>query len=91
MCSAALTPRASLRVNTASAEPCTLGKSQQTMHRIVASHLSSFVNEQAIGSDAESVRFEKFVNYAILSQKISTPFDLEHVVSTLRCNGGQDA
>jgi hypothetical protein len=51
------------------------------MHRIVASHLSSFVEEQALEADAESVRFEKFANYAILSQKISTPFDLEQATT----------
>ncbi len=51
------------------------------MHRIVASHLSSFIEEQALEADTEAVQFEKFVNYAILSQKISTPFDIEQVTT----------
>ena len=51
------------------------------MHRIVANHLQSFVEEHALDADDQSVKFEKFVNYAVLSQKVSTGFDVEHVTT----------
>jgi hypothetical protein len=47
------------------------------MHRIVASHLASFVEDHGLQSDVESERFEKFVNYAILSQKITSSFEID--------------
>jgi hypothetical protein len=51
------------------------------MHRIVANHLQSFVEEHALEADDQSVKFEKFVNYAVLSQKVSTGFDVENVTT----------
>jgi hypothetical protein len=51
------------------------------MHRIVASHLASFVEDHGLQSDAESEQFEKFVNYAILSQKISSSFEIDQVTT----------
>ena len=51
------------------------------MHRIVANHLQSFVEEHALEADEQSVKFEKFVNYAVLSQKVSTGFDVENVTT----------
>lgn len=51
------------------------------MHRIVASHLASFVEEHGLQADTESVHFEKFVNFAILSQKISSSFEIDQVTT----------
>ncbi|MBK9579436.1 MAG: AIPR family protein [Fibrobacterota bacterium] len=51
------------------------------MHRIIKSHLDSFCINQGIQNDDESVKFEKFANYAILSGKASTAFDLDDVTT----------
>lgn len=49
------------------------------MHRIVKAHLVSFVESFGLGADEESVQFEKFSTYCILSNRIGSTFDLDDV------------
>lgn len=51
------------------------------MHRIIASHLSNFVAENGIESDSEATQFEKFANFAVLSSKIASGFELDEVTT----------
>ncbi len=51
------------------------------MHLIVKSHLNSFVESHGIQSDDESVQFEKFVNYSIISSRFSCAYDLDDVTT----------
>ena len=51
------------------------------MHRIVASHLKSFITENGIEGDSEAVQFEKFANYSVLAAKIPPGFELEEVTT----------
>ncbi|MCM2286137.1 MAG: AIPR family protein [Desulfobacula sp.] len=51
------------------------------MHRIVESHLNNFVSENGIDADSEATRFEKFANYAVLSSKIASGFELDEVTT----------
>lgn len=49
------------------------------MHRIVKSHLASFVNSFGLEADDESVQFEKFTTYCVLSNRFGSTFDLDDV------------
>lgn len=51
------------------------------MNRIVTSHLNNFVKENGIESDSESTQFEKFANFAVLSSKIVSGFELDEVTT----------
>lgn len=51
------------------------------MHRIVKAHLDSFVNSFGLEADEESVQFEKFATYCVLSNRFSLAFDLDDVVT----------
>ncbi|BES69707.1 AIPR family protein [Marinobacter nanhaiticus D15-8W] len=51
------------------------------MHRIVASHLDSFVDQYALAADDRTVQFEKFANFAVLSGKLATSVDLDDVTT----------
>lgn len=51
------------------------------MHRIVKAHLESFVKGFALEGDDESVQFEKFVNYSVVTAKIGTQYDLDDVTT----------
>ncbi len=51
------------------------------MDRILASHLKQFSAEQAIDLEDESVRFEKFVNYAVLQSQIAKRLDVDLVTT----------
>lgn len=51
------------------------------MNRIVTSHLNNFVKENGIESDSESTQFEKFANFAVLSSKIASGFELDEVTT----------
>lgn len=42
------------------------------MHRIIESHLNSFVSEYALQSDCDATKFEKFSNFSILSGKLAS-------------------
>lgn len=47
------------------------------MHRIVASHLNSFVGEYALKADDLALQFEKFANYVVLSSKLASSIELD--------------
>jgi hypothetical protein len=49
------------------------------MHRIIKAHLESFVKSFGLGADDESVQFEKFATYCVLSNRFSAAFDLDDV------------
>ena len=51
------------------------------MHRIVASHLKNFVAENGLQADSEPTYFENFTNYAVLSSKIASGFELDEVTT----------
>jgi hypothetical protein len=51
------------------------------MHRIIGAHLNSFVESNGFQQLEESVQFELFSNFTILSSRISTGFDLEDVTT----------
>lgn len=51
------------------------------MDRILRSHLKQFSTEQAIESENESTRFEKFVNFAVLQSKIAKRLDVDLVTT----------
>lgn len=51
------------------------------MHRIVSSHLDSFVGENALDADTRQVQFEKFANFAVLSGKLATTIELDDVTT----------
>lgn len=51
------------------------------MHRIVASHLDSFVSQYALDADERTLQFEKFSNFAVLSGKLATAVDLDDVTT----------
>ncbi|WP_041350801.1 AIPR family protein [Nitrosococcus watsonii] len=51
------------------------------MHRIVASHLNSFVGEYALEADNPTLQFEKFANYAVLSSKLASSIELDDVTT----------
>ena len=59
------------------------------MHRIVESHLNNFVSGNGIEADSEATRFEKFANFAVLSSKITSGFELDEV-STGEDDDGTD-
>jgi hypothetical protein len=49
------------------------------MHRIVKAHLESFTKSFGLEADPESVQFEKFATYCVLSSRFSAAFDLDDV------------
>ena len=51
------------------------------MHRIVASHLASFVNEYALEADDQVTQFEKFANFSVLSNKLASAIELDDVTT----------
>lgn len=51
------------------------------MHRIVSSHLDSFVGQYALNADERTLQFEKFANFAVLSSKLATLPDLDDVTT----------
>lgn len=59
------------------------------MDRIIKAHLDQFSREQAIESEEESVRFEKFANFAILQSLVAKRLDVE-LVTTGEDDDGTD-
>ncbi|MCB1047535.1 MAG: AIPR family protein [Calditrichaeota bacterium] len=51
------------------------------MHRIVSSHLDSFVAQNALEADERTVQFEKFANYTVMSGKVAAVVDLDEVTT----------
>lgn len=51
------------------------------MHRIVSSHLDSFVEQYALDGDERTVQFEKFANFAVMSGKVATSVDIDEVTT----------
>lgn len=51
------------------------------MHRIIKSHLESFVKSNGLEQLDESVQFEMFVNYSIMSAKMIGPIEIENVTT----------
>lgn len=52
------------------------------MHRIIKSHLENFSNSFGLTDLDEADQFENFVNYAVLTPKISTTFELSDVTTS---------
>lgn len=57
------------------------------MNRIIKGHLDSFVKSHGLDTDDESVQFEKFVNFSILTPKVASSFDLENVTTSTGDDG----
>jgi len=51
------------------------------MHRIIKSHLESFVKSEGLGHLDESVQFEMFVNYSIMSSKMTGTIEVENITT----------
>lgn len=51
------------------------------MHRIVKTHLQSFVSSFSLQADDEAKQFEKFAAYSVISNRFSGSFDLDDVVT----------
>jgi hypothetical protein len=51
------------------------------VHRIVKSHLASFVSEFGYESDPESTQFEKFCNFCFLQTKVAGKLDVDDVTT----------
>ena len=51
------------------------------MHRIIKSHLENFSKSFGLADLDESEQFEMFVNYAVLTPKVSTTFELGDVTT----------
>ena len=49
------------------------------MHRIVKAHLESFTKSFGLEADPESIQFEKFATYCVLSSRFGAAFDLDDV------------
>lgn len=52
------------------------------MHRIIKSHLESFVKSNGFEQLEESVQFEMFVNYSIMSAKMIGPIEIENITTS---------
>lgn len=57
------------------------------MHRIVKSHLDSYVQSQGLAGDDEATQFEKFANFSVLSNCCSSGFDIDEVTTGAREDG----
>jgi hypothetical protein len=51
------------------------------MHRIIKSHLESFVSSFSLEAEEEAKQFEKFATYSVISNRFSSTFDLDDVVT----------
>ena len=51
------------------------------MHRIVKAHLESFVKSFGLAADDEATQFEKFATHCVVSNRFSSTFDLDDVVT----------
>lgn len=51
------------------------------MHRIIKSHLESFVSSHGLEQHDESVQFEMFVNFAVMSSKMIGTVDIDNVTT----------
>ena len=51
------------------------------MHRIIKSYLDSFVKSFGLQQELESVQFEMFTNYVIVSSKVTSQFELDDVTT----------
>lgn len=51
------------------------------MHRIVKAHLDSFVKSFGLEADNEASQFEKFAAHCVISNRYSSSFDLDDVVT----------
>ncbi|XRD91030.1 AIPR family protein [Dyella nitratireducens] len=51
------------------------------MHRIIKAHLESFVRSFGLDADDEATKFEKFSTHCVVSNRYSSTFDLDDVVT----------
>lgn len=51
------------------------------MHRIVSSHLDSFIEQYALEADERTLQFEKFANFAVLAGKAASAIDIDEVTT----------
>ena len=56
-------------------------REQFEMHRIVRSHLDSFVRSWSLEAEDEATQFEKFANHAVISSRFSSSYDLDNVTT----------
>lgn len=57
------------------------------MHRIVKAHLDSFVSSFGLESEDEASQFEKFANYAVISSKYASAYEIDDVTTGLGEDG----
>lgn len=57
------------------------------MHRIINAHLKSFVDSHGLNSMEESVQFEMFVNYSLLTNKMIGEVDIDNVTTGIGDDG----
>jgi hypothetical protein len=57
------------------------------MHRIIKAHLDSFIRSYGLEAENESIQFEKFVNYSVISAKLGSRFDLDDVTTGVGDDG----
>ncbi len=57
------------------------------MHRIVKSHLDSFVKGQSLEAEDEATQFEKFANHAVISSRFSGSYEIDDVTTGLSDDG----
>lgn len=51
------------------------------MHRIIKAHLDSFVRSFGLEADDESTQFEKFATHSVVSNRYTSAFDLDDVIT----------
>ena len=51
------------------------------MHRIIASHLASFVSEYALEADDQAIQFEKFSNFVVLANRMASQIELDDITT----------
>ena len=51
------------------------------MHRIVKAHLDSFARSFGLDNETESSQFEMFANYAVISSKLGSQYELDDVTT----------
>ena len=57
------------------------------MHRVIESHLNSFVEQYDFTGLKTSEQFERFCNLSILSSKVASAFDVEEVTTNADDDG----
>lgn len=57
------------------------------VHRIIKSHLNSFVESFGLSAEDEASQFEKFVNHAVISSRFPASYDIDDVTTGVSDDG----